>query len=174
MRNPLYFTENQNSGFNPHNELDYVESAEIITSHITNGLELARIYHLPAEVQDFIRTHHGTTYTGYFYAKELERHPDGDFDTTRFRYPGPRPYSRETAVVMIVDTVEAALRSLKNHTKESTDEMIDRLIDSKISAGQLDNCALTYGDIARIRKFLKDKMMSIYHVRVEYPTVKQS
>lgn len=174
VRNPLYFTENQNSDFNPHNELDYVESAEIITSHITNGLELARIYHLPAEVQDFIRTHHGTTYTGYFYAKELERHPDGDFDTTRFRYPGPRPYSRETAVVMIVDTVEAALRSLKNHTKESTDEMIDRLIDSKISAGQLDNCALTYGDIARIRKFLKDKMMSIYHVRVEYPTVKQS
>lgn len=174
VRNPLYFTENQNSGFNPHNELDYVESAEIITSHITNGLELARIYHLPAEVQDFIRTHHGTTYTGYFYAKELERHPDGDFDTTRFRYPGPRPYSRETAVVMIVDTVEAALRSLKNHTKESTDEMIDRLIDSKISAGQLDNCALTYGDIARIRKFLKDKTMSIYHVRVEYPTVKQS
>ena len=174
VRNPLYFTENQNSGFNPHNELDYVESAEIITSHITNGLELARIYHLPAEVQDFIRTHHGTTYTGYFYAKELERHPDGDFDTTRFRYPGPRPYSRETAVVMIVDTVEAALRSLKNHTTESTDEMIDRLIDSKISAGQLDNCALTYGDIARIRKFLKDKMMSIYHVRVEYPTVKQS
>ena len=172
--NPLYFTENQNSGFNPHNELDYVESAEIITSHITAGLELARRYHIPAEVQDFIRTHHGTTYTGYFYAKELERHPDGDFDTTRFRYPGPRPYSRETAVVMIVDTVEAALRSLKNHTKESTDEMIDRLIDSKISAGQLDNCALTYGDIARIRKFLKDKMMSIYHVRVEYPTVKQS
>ena len=171
--NPLYFTENQNSGFNPHNELDYVESAEIITSHITAGLELARRYHIPAEVQDFIRTHHGTTYTGYFYAKELERHPDGGFDTARFRYPGPRPYSRETAVVMIVDTVEAALRSLKNHTKENTDEMIDRLIDSKVSAGQLDNCPLTYGDIARIRKFLKEKMMSIYHVRVEYPTVKQ-
>ena len=171
--NPLYFTENQNSGFNPHNELDYVESAEIITSHITAGLELARRYHIPAEVQDFIRTHHGTTYTGYFYAKELERHPDGSFDTARFRYPGPRPYSRETAVVMIVDTVEAALRSLKNHTKENTDEMIDRLIDSKVSAGQLDNCPLTYGDIARIRKFLKEKMMSIYHVRVEYPTVKQ-
>ena len=174
VRNSLYFTENQNSGFNPHNELDYVESAEIITSHVSAGLELARSYHLPAEVQDFIRTHHGTTFTGYFYAKELERHPDGDFDTSRFHYPGPRPYSRETAVVMIVDTVEAALRSLKNHTKENTDAMIDRLIDEKIAAGQLDNCPLTYGDIARIRKFLKDKMMSIYHVRVEYPTVKQS
>ncbi len=172
-KNPLYFTENQNSGFNPHDELDYLESAQLITAHVTDGLELARRYHLPSEVQDFIRTHHGTTYTGYFYAKELERHPDGDFDTTLFRYPGPRPYSRETAVVMIVDTVEAACRSLKTHTKENTDELIDRLIDAKIQAHQLDNCPLSYGDIARIRTFLKEKMMSIYHVRVEYPTVKK-
>lgn len=172
VRNPLYFTENQNSGFNPHDELDYVESAQIITAHVTNGLDLARQYHLPAEVQDFIRTHHGTTYTGYFYAKERERHPDGEFDVSLFRYPGPRPYSRETAVVMIVDTVEAACRSMKEHTKEATDAMVDRLINSKIQEGQLDNCPLSYGDIARIRKFLKVKMMSIYHVRVEYPTVK--
>ena len=170
--NPLYFTENQTSDFNPHNELDYSESARIITSHVTTGLELARKYHLPSEVQDFIRTHHGTTYTGYFYAKEKERQPEGEFDTSVFRYPGPRPYSRETAVVMIVDTVEAACRSLKSHTKENTDEMIDRLIDGKIQAGQLDNCQLSYGDIARIREILKAKMMSIYHVRVEYPTVK--
>lgn len=170
--NPLYFTENQNSGFNPHDELDYAESAQIITAHVTDGLELARKYHLPSEVQDFIRTHHGTTYTGYFYAKEKERHPEGDFDATRFRYPGPRPYSRETAVVMIVDTVEAACRSLKQHTKESTDKLIDQLIDAKIASGQLNNCPLSLGDIARIRKFLKDKMMSIYHVRVEYPSVK--
>ena len=172
VRNPFYFTENQSSDFNPHNELDYAESAQIITAHVTDGLELARRYHLPSEVQDFIRTHHGTTNTGYFYAKELERHPDGNFDKSLFRYPGPRPYSRETAVVMIVDTVEAACRSLKVHSKEATDEMIDRLIDGKVQAGQLDNCPLTYGDIASIRKFLKEKMMSIYHVRVEYPTVK--
>ena len=172
MRNPLYFTENQTNGFNPHNELDYNESARIITRHITDGLELAREYHLPAEVQDFIRTHHGTTYTGYFYAKEKELHPDGGFDESAFRYPGPRPYSRETAVVMIVDTVEAACHSMKVHTKETTDEMIDKLIDGKIAAGQLDNCDLTYGDIAKIRKLLKAKMMSIYHVRIEYPTVK--
>ena len=174
VENPLYFTENQNSGFNPHDELDYAESAQLITAHVTDGLALAERYHLPAEVQDFIRTHHGTTYTGYFYAKELERHPDGDFDVSLFRYPGPRPYSRETAVVMIVDTVEAACRSLKQHTKENTDQMIDRLIDGKVQAGQLDNCPLSYGEIARIRKFLKDKMMSIYHVRVEYPTVKSN
>lgn len=171
IRNPIYFTENQTSSFNPHDELDYEESARMITSHVTEGLKQARKYHLPAEVQDFIRTHHGTTMTGYFYAKELEQHPDGDFDISAFRYPGPRPYSRETAVVMIVDTVEAACRSLKNHTKESTDAMIDKLIDGKIAAGQLDNCPLSYGDIARVRKILKEKMMSIYHVRVEYPKV---
>lgn len=172
VRNPQYFTENQSSGFNPHDELDYAESAKIITQHVTDGLELARQYRLPAEVQDFIRTHHGTTYTGYFYAKEKERHGDGNFDVTVFRYPGPRPYSRETAVVMIVDTVEAACRSMKEHTKEATDTMVDRLIDDKVRAGQLDNCPLSYGDIAKIRRILKDKMMSIYHVRVEYPTVK--
>ena len=174
MRNPLYFTENQNAGFNPHEELDYAESADIITAHVADGLDLARRYHLPAEVQDFIRTHHGTTYTGYFYAKERERHADGEFDVSRFRYPGPRPYSRETAVVMIVDTVEAACRSLKQHTKEKTDSLIDSLIDGKIAAGQLDNCPLSYGDIAKIRKILKEKMMSIYHVRVEYPTIKET
>lgn len=174
VKNPQYFTENQTSDFNPHSELDYAESAQIITSHVTDGLELARRYRLPSEVQDFIRTHHGTTYTGYFYAKELERHPEGDFDAAQFRYPGPRPYSRETAVVMIVDTVEAACRSLKQHTKESTDALIDRLIDGKIASGQLDNCPLSYGDITRIRKLLKEKMMSIFHVRVEYPTVKRA
>lgn len=171
IRHPLYFTENQTGGFNPHDELDYPESAKMITSHVTEGLEEARRYHLPSEVQDFIRTHHGTTMTGYFYAKERERHPEG-FDESVFRYPGPRPYSRETAVVMIVDTVEAACRSLKTHSKEATDEMIDRLIDGKIASGQLENCPLSYGDVAKIRSFLKAKMMSIYHVRVEYPTVK--
>ncbi len=171
IRNPLYFTENQTGDFNPHDELDYTESARMITAHVTDGLEEARRYHLPPEVQDFIRTHHGTTMTGYFYAKEKERHPEG-FDESLFRYPGPRPYSRETAVVMIVDTVEAACRSLKTHTKEATDEMIDRLIDGKIASGQLENCPLSYGDVAKRRRFLKTKMMSIYHVRVEYPTVK--
>ena len=172
VANPIYFTENQTSGFNPHDELDYEESARMITSHVTAGLELARKYHLPGEVQDFIRTHHGTTYTGYFYAKEKELHPDGNFDEGAFRYPGPRPYSRETAVVMIVDTVEAACRSLKQHTKEATDAMVDNLIDGKIKGGQLDNCPLSYGDIAKMRKMLKAKMMSIYHVRVEYPRIK--
>ena len=172
VRNPIYFTENQTSGFNPHDELDYAESARIITAHVSDGLELARRYHLPSEVQDFIRTHHGTTYTGYFYAKEMERHPEGDFDATCFRYPGPRPYSRETAVVMIVDTVEAACRSLKEHTKEGTDRLIDELLDGKIASGQLNNSPLSLEDIARIRKFLKEKMMSIYHVRVEYPKIR--
>ena len=171
MENPLYFTENQNSGFNPHGELDYAESAGIITSHVTDGLLLARKYGLPAEVRDFIRTHHGTTVTGYFYAKEKERQGGAEFDATPFRYPGPRPFSRETAVVMIVDTVEAACRSLKEHSREATDAMVDRLIDGKVKEGQMDNCPLSYGDLAHIRRLLKERMMSIYHVRVEYPTV---
>ncbi|MBR1850889.1 MAG: HDIG domain-containing protein [Bacteroidales bacterium] len=171
MSNPLYFTENQNTGFNPHDELDYIESAQIITSHVTNGLELARKYHLPPEVVDFIRTHHGTTYTGYFYAKQKQEHPDQEVDPLVFRYPGPRPYSRETAVVMIVDSVEAACKSLKQHDKEHIDKLVDSIIDSKIDAGQLSNCPLTFGDITRIRKMLKDKMLSIYHARISYPTL---
>ena len=97
---------------------------------------------------------------------------EGNFDASLFRYPGPRPYSRETAIVMIVDSVEAACRSLKQHTKEALDKMIDSLIDGKIKAGQLDNCDLTYGDVSQIRKMLKERMISIYHVRVEYPTTK--
>ena len=171
MSAPQYFTENQNSGFNPHNELDYAESAQIITSHVTVGLELARKYHLPAEVADFIRTHHGTTYTGYFYAKQKQEHPDEEIDQTIFRYPGPRPYSRETAVVMIVDSVEAACKSLKQHDKEHIDQLVDNIIDSKINADQLGNCPLTFGDITQIRKMLKDKMLSIYHARITYPTL---
>ncbi|MCR4660242.1 MAG: HDIG domain-containing protein [Bacteroidales bacterium] len=172
VQSPLYFTENQNSGFNPHNELDYTESARLITSHVTAGLELARKYHLPAEVADFIRTHHGTTYTGYFYAKQKQEHPDQEIDDAVFRYPGPRPYSRETAVVMIVDSVEAACKSLKQHDKEHIDRLVDSIIDSKINDGQLSNCPLTFGDISRIRKMLKEKMLSIYHARITYPTVK--
>ncbi|MBR1799578.1 MAG: HDIG domain-containing protein [Bacteroidales bacterium] len=171
MAEPLYFTENQNSGLNPHQDLDYAESSQIIISHVVNGLEFAHRYHIPAEVQDFIRTHHGTTFTGYFYAKELEHHPDHDFKESLFQYPGPKPYSRETATVMLVDSVEAACRSLKNHTKESTDRLIDQLIDSKIDGGQLDNSQLTLNDIAKIRQLLKQKMLSIYHVRIEYPTL---
>ena len=168
---PLYFTENQNGGFNPHDELDYRESASIIIQHVRSGLELAKKYHLPPSVQDFIRTHHGTTVTGYFYAKQVNEHPDEPLNIADFQYPGPTPYSRETAVVMIVDSVEAACKSLKDHDSQSINQLVDRIVDSKISQNQLENCNLTFGDITRIRKMLKTKMLSIYHARISYPVV---
>ncbi|MBR3412314.1 MAG: HDIG domain-containing protein [Bacteroidales bacterium] len=166
---PLYFTENQNSDFNPHDELDYTESASIIIHHVRDGIMLAKRYHLPTVVQDFIRTHHGTTVTGYFYAKQTAEHPDDPINITDFQYNGPTPFSRETAVVMIVDSVEAACKSLKSHDKQSIDQLVDRIIDDKIRQNQLQSCDLTFGDITKIRKFLKSKMMSIYHSRISYP-----
>ena len=166
---PLYFTENQNSDFNPHDELDYTESASIIIHHVRDGIMLAKRYHIPTVVQDFIRTHHGTTVTGYFYAKQTAEHPDDPINITDFQYNGPTPFSRETAVVMIVDSVEAACKSLKNHDKQSIDQLVDRIIDDKIRQNQLQSCDLTFGDITKIRKFLKSKMMSIYHSRISYP-----
>ena len=166
---PLYFTENQNSDFNPHDELDYTESASIIIHHVRDGIMLAKRYHIPTAVQDFIRTHHGTTVTGYFYAKQTAEHPDDPINITDFQYNGPTPFSRETAVVMIVDSVEAACKSLKSHDKQSIDQLVDRIIDDKIRQNQLQSCDLTFGDITKIRKFLKSKMMSIYHSRISYP-----
>lgn len=169
---PLYFTENQNAGFNPHDNLEYEESARIITQHVRNGISLAKKYRLPAEVTDFIRTHHGTTVTGYFYAQAKLHHPDDEIDLQAFRYMGPTPFSRETAVVMMVDSVEAACRSLKVHDKESISRMVDNIINDKISHNQFNNCPLTLRDISQIRTHLKEKMMSIYHVRIAYPVVK--
>lgn len=172
MNSSLYFTENQSGDFNPHDELDYEESARIITQHVPDGIDLARKYHLPSSVVDFIRTHHGTTYTGYFYAKQKETHPSEPIDTSAFRYAGPTPFSTETAIVMIVDSVEAACKSLKTHDKENMDRLIDNIIDGKIKQKQLDNCDLTFSDITRIRQMLKTKLPSIYHVRIAYPELK--
>lgn len=166
---PIYFTENQNNGFNPHDNIDYEESAHIITQHVRDGITLAKKYRLPSEVTDFIRTHHGTTVTGYFYAQAKQHHPEEDINIADYRYPGPTPFSRETAVVMLVDSVEAACKSLKNHDKESIDRMVDNIINDKTAMNQLNNCPLTLQDITRIRSYLKERMMSIYHVRISYP-----
>ena len=169
LQAPLYFTENQNSEFNPHDELDNLESATIIISHVPDGIALAKHYHLPASVQDFIRTHHGTTVTGYFYAKEKAAHPGEEISIADFRYNGPMPFSRETAVVMMVDSVEAACKSLKSHDKETIDRAVDNIIDDKIKQNQLQNCDLTFGEVTKIRSFLKSKLVSIYHSRISYP-----
>lgn len=169
---PLFFTENQNSEFNPHDELDYVESAHVIIQHVRDGLKLAHKYRLPASVCDFIRTHHGTTVTGYFYAKQKNDHPDEPINIGDFRYPGPTPFTREAAVVMLVDSVEAACKSLSNHDKENIDRLVDAVIDDKINNNQLQNCNITFGDLKKIRKLLKSRMLSIYHARISYPVIK--
>lgn len=174
MYAPLYFTENQTSGFNPHAELESEDSASVIISHVRNGVEMAKKYHLPESVIDFIRTHHGTTKTGYFYNRYLMEHPGEPVDEALFAYNGPKPYSRETAVVMLVDTVEAAVRSLKNHDKESISDLIDRIVEGKIRDNQFSNCNITFRDIDTIKRILKDKMLSIYHVRIAYPVVDAS
>lgn len=169
INDPLYFTENQSGGYNPHDELDCIESARKITQHVPEGIELAKKYGLPSEIHEFIRTHHGTTVTGYFYAKQKEDHPNEELNIRDFQYKGPTPFSRETAVVMLVDSVEAACKSLKEPTQEGIDKLIDNIIDGKIKQHQLDNCNLNFRDLTLIRRILKSRMMSIYHTRITYP-----
>lgn len=168
IKAPLFFTENQTGDFNPHDELDYEESARVITEHVRDGVALAKKYRLPGVVTDFIRTHHGTTRTGYFYHRWMQDHPGEKCDVSAFKYAGPKPFSRETAVVMIVDSVEAACKSLKNPDQESIGALVDNIIDGKIAEDQLSNCDLTMNDISQIRDFLKKKMMSVYHIRISY------
>jgi membrane-associated HD superfamily phosphohydrolase len=132
---------------------------------------MAKKYHLPDSVIDFIRTHHGTTKTGYFYNKQLIDHPGEPVDEALFSYKGPKPFSRETAVVMLVDSVEAAVKSLKVHNRETINDLVDKIVESKVRENQFSNCNITFADIDTIKRILKDKMMSIYHVRVAYPVV---
>ncbi len=166
---PMYFTENQLTGVNPHDELSYDESAGIIISHVIRGIEKAKQYKIPDVLIDFIRTHHGTTTTGYFfllYKKSLaEQHPD----ESKFHYPGPTPFSKETAVLMMSDAVEAASRSLRKYDEESIQSLIDKIIDKQIEEKQFVNAPITFRDLTQIKKILKKKLMSIYHVRVSYP-----
>lgn len=169
LTTPMYFVENQNSGLNPHNELTNEESAGVIISHVTNGIKLAHKYKLPEPIIDFIRSHHGTSKTKYFYNKELNEHPDSHIDESLYTYPGPKPFSRETAVLMMVDSVEAASRSLKEHSEKSISDLVDNIIDSQIADNQFTNANITFEDVDNIKQLLKKKLQSIYHVRIEYP-----
>jgi putative nucleotidyltransferase with HDIG domain len=169
MDMPLYFTENQITGINPHNELSYEESAEIIISHIAKGIKKAKKYKIPEKIIDFIRTHHGTTKAQYFYSMYLKDNPDKTVDQSIFTYPGPIPYSKESAVLMMVDSVEAASRSLKNPDEQSINNLVEKIIDNQIQQKQFVNSDITFRDIMTIKKILKKQLMNIYHLRVEYP-----
>ncbi len=169
LQNPNFFTENQAKGYSPHQEMEPLESAKIIINHVIAGVELAKAHKLPEQVIDFIRTHHGTTYVGYFLNIMKQQSGPEAVNESEFRYPGPIPFSKETAVLMMADGVEAASRSLKTHDALSINELVDNIIDFKIQQNQFINSDITFKDITTIRKIFKKRLMNIYHARIEYP-----
>lgn len=168
MTNPVFFTENQ-AGVNPHDQLSDLESAQIIISHVTEGLKLAEKFNLPGIIKDFISTHHGTGLTKYFYINYCNEHPDEQVDKEMFQYPGPNPFTREQAILMMADTVEAASRSLKEYTEESISTLTNKLIDSQVADGFFRECPITFRDIALTKSVLIERLKSIYHTRISYP-----
>ncbi|NDV45252.1 HD family phosphohydrolase [Flagellimonas sediminis] len=167
MEHPTYFTENQITSVNPHDDLPPKESAKIIIEHVINGVETARKYNIPDRIIDFIRTHHGTTLVYYFFKKQQEL--DAEADEEDFRYPGPIPFSRETAILMMSDAVEAASKSLKNPTFPIIDEFVEKIVKGQMQANQFLNANITLKEIEMVKKVLKQKLTNIYHLRVEYP-----
>lgn len=171
MEAPLYFIENQVSGVNPHDDLSYEESASIIIRHVTYGIEIARKHKLPAEVADFITTHHGTRKVEYFYIKQKLENPEERVDENPFTYPGPIPFSKETALVMMADSVEAASRSLTKPDDASINDLVERIINRQLESKQFANADLTLRDITMVKEIFKKSLQNIYHVRISYPEV---
>jgi len=167
MKNPTYFTENQSTGINPHDELSSTESARVIINHVIDGVEIAKKYNLPDRVIDFIRTHHGTSLVYYFYSKEKEY--DVSINDEDFKYPGPKPYSKETAILMMCDSVEAASKSLKEPSSTKIDAFVESIINKQMENGQFLNANITFKEIESIKKVLKNKLANIFHLRIEYP-----
>ncbi len=168
MLNPMFFTENQSTNVNPHNELSPKDSAKIIIDHIIKGIELAKKYSLPDRIIDFIRTHHGTNLVYYFYKQQEALTPD-DVNIDDFRYPGPIPFSKETAILMMADASEAASKSLKEPTAQLIDDLIEKVINGQMNNGQFMNANITFKEIQTIKKVIKKKLINIYHLRIEYP-----
>ncbi|MBO5186195.1 MAG: HDIG domain-containing protein [Prevotella sp.] len=171
MSNPIYFTENQ-SGVNPHGSLSSIDSAQIIISHVTEGLKMAEKANLPAVIKDFISTHHGLGKAKYFYMKYKNEHPDTDVDELLFTYIGPNPFTKEQAILMMADTVEAASRSLPDYTEKSIRDLVNRLIDGQLADGYFRECPITFRDIAYAKTVMIDKLKTMYHTRVSYPSEK--
>ena len=168
MTNPVFFTENQ-AGVNPHDQLSDLESAQIIISHVSEGLKMAEKVSLPGIIKDFITTHHGTGITKYFYINYCNAHPNEVVDKSLFQYPGPNPFTREQAILMMADTVEAASRSLKEYTEESISALVNKLIDGQVADGFFKECPITFRDIALAKLVLIERLKAIYHTRISYP-----
>ena len=173
MKAPVFFTENQ-VGVNPHKGLPYKESARIIISHVTEGLKMAEKANLPTFIREFILTHHGTGMAKYFYINYKNEHPDEEVDVRDFSYPGPDPFTREQAILMMADAVEAASRSLPEYTEESIKGLIDRMVDTQLEEGHFKECPITFRDIAVAKAVMLERLKSIYHTRVSYPELKQA
>lgn len=172
MKNPVFFTENQ-AGINPHDTLSYQESARIIISHVTEGVKLAERENLPTIIRDFIVTHHGTGITKFFYIKYKNEHPEEEVDPAPFTYPGPNPFTREQAILMIADGVEAASRSLPEYTEESISTLVNRMIDQDVTDGYFKECPITFRDLAIAKLVLIERLKAIYHTRISYPEMKK-
>ena len=173
MANPVFFTENQ-AGVNPHEHMKYEDSARIIISHVTDGVKMAEKNNLPTIIKDFILTHHGRGVAKYFYIKYKNEHPDEDVDIEQFTYPGPNPFTREQAILMMADTVEAASRSLNEYTEESISQLVNRLIDGQVADGFFTECPITFRDISLAKQLIIARLMAIYHTRIQYPELKGS
>jgi hypothetical protein len=170
--NPKYFVENQVEEISPHDKLDPKESARMIISHVRNGVNLARNYKLPIQIIDFIKMHHGTSVAYFFYKKYIDQHPAeeaGQGSEKPFTYPGPKPFSKETAVVMMADAVEAASRSLVSYNEENINDLVERIIYLQEQDGQFSEVPLTFKDMSDIKEVLKRRLLNIYHARVVYP-----
>lgn len=168
VENAVFFTENQ-SGVNPHDNLPYEQSAGIIINHVTDGLRLADKYNLPQVIKDFIQTHHGKSLVKYFYISYKNKYPESPIDVALFTYPGPNPQTQEQAILMMADAVEAASRSLKTYTEETVNALVDRIIDGQVHEGYFNQCPITLLDIQAAKDVFKQKLMTIYHTRIQYP-----
>ena len=173
MENPAFFTENQSGGVNPHKNLNYEQSAQVVIDHVTDGLKLAEKHNLPKVIKDFITTHHGRGKTKFFYISWKNEHPGEEPNEEEFTYPGPNPFSKETAILMMADAVEAASRSLPEYTEESISNLVDKIIDSQMEDGYFKECPITFKDIATVKAVFKEKLKIMYHTRISYPELKK-
>ena len=172
IQNPAFFTENQ-ANVNPHKSLSYEQSAQVIISHITDGIKLAEKHNLPKVIKDFIRTHHGKGMAKYFYISYKNEHPNEEVDVQKFSYPGPNPFTKEQAILMMADAVEAASRSLPEYTEESISTLIEKIVDGQVAEGYFKECPITFKDIALVKALFKEKLKTVYHTRITYPELKK-
>ena len=173
ISNPPFFVENQAKGNNPHNKLNAEESSIIITNHVKDGVKIAKDFGLPKSIIEFIETHHGKSVTRYFYNQYVNEHPDEEVDINKFSYTGPNPYTKEQAIVMMCDTVEAASRSLPEYNDESINKLVDKIVDAQIIEHYLDRAPITLKEIGEAKEILKEKLKNIYHTRIAYPEIKK-